>query len=87
MARGEVATKLLSAAWPPAPVREICARAQVGWSVGARAASRMVDTGELVVVDKREPTPGRPGRPPVVVAARSAIDANAHDAPFSFVDL
>ncbi len=84
--RGEIAVAMIKAAWPPAPVRDVCARAQVGWQAGARTASRLVDAGELVVLGTLPPTPGRAGRPAAVVAARAALQAQG-EPPRSFWDL
>lgn len=70
--RGEVAQAMLQAAWPPAHVAHVCERAQVGYGVGRYTASRLVQAGELVVLAV-DPQPGRPGRPPAVVASREAL--------------
>lgn len=69
--RGDVRLALAQA-WDagPAPVREAAQRACVGMAVARYTASRMVDSGELVVV--------QPGKPAVLarpVAAPSAADA------------
>ncbi|MBX3634022.1 MAG: hypothetical protein KF683_01265 [Rubrivivax sp.] len=59
---GPVATALLGV-WSeaPAPVREAAERAQVGYGVAKRTASRLRQCGELVVLSA--------GRPAVLAAA------------------
>ncbi len=60
--RGEISCALQEAARQgPGTVAEICHRAQVGMSAGRYTASRMVDRGDLVVLND--------GRPAVLVAA------------------
>lgn len=67
--RGEVSEALVRAAQAgPAPVRELAARAGVGYSVARYTATRLVDRGELVVLHG--------GRPAVL----AALPAAARDA-------
>jgi hypothetical protein len=55
-------------------VRQLCERAQVGFDVGRKTASRMVARGDLAVIDLMPSTgPGRPAA--VVVAADRATRA------------
>lgn len=63
--RGEISTALaLAAKSGPGTVVDICRRAQVGLAAGRYTVSRMVDRGELVVLEA--------GRPAVVVATEVA---------------
>lgn len=65
--RGEIANALSAAAKSgPGTVADMCRRAQVGMAAGRYTASRMLDRGELVVLEA--------GRPAVVVAAEVAAD-------------
>lgn len=73
--RGEIAQALIGAAWPPAPVRVVCERANVGLRVGRPTASRLLQAGELVVLGHMPATAGRAGRPPALVASRHALVA------------
>lgn len=74
---GAVALAMLKAAWPPARVVHVCERACVGYDVGRYTASRLVQSGDLVVLAVEPQEPGRPGRPAAVVASRAALDAQA----------
>jgi hypothetical protein len=58
---------LLDAAREVGTVRQIAARAQVGYGLARCTVSRMVDAGELLVLDER--------RPALVVAATSVVCA------------
>lgn len=63
--RGEISMALAAAAKSgPGTVADMCRRAQVGMAAGRYTASRMVDRGELVVLEA--------GRPAVVVSAEVA---------------
>jgi hypothetical protein len=65
---GDVALALLDAAREaPGPVLQLAHRAQVGYSVARYTASRMVDRGDLVVV--------QPGRPAVLGVAPAQVPA------------
>lgn len=65
--RGEIAVALaLAAKIGPGTVADMCRRAQVGMAAGRYTASRMVDRGELVVLEA--------GRPAVVVSAEVAAE-------------
>jgi hypothetical protein len=64
---GDFARALASAARQPGTVRQLCERAQVGFDVGRKTASRMLGRGDLLVLEVA-PTSG-PGRPPAVVVA------------------
>lgn len=60
---GDIALAICSAALQgPATVRELAQRAQVGYSNARYTASRLIDRGELVVLDGN-------ARPAVLVAA------------------
>lgn len=53
---GEVALALKQAAMEgPGPVRELAQRACVGYSVARYTCSRLVDRGELMVIEDRRP--------------------------------
>jgi len=53
---GELAQALCAAAASgPAPVRELCERAQVGYAAGRYTASRLVAGGALVPVQESRP--------------------------------
>lgn len=53
---GEIGRAMLDAAGAgPAPVRELAARAQVGYSAARYTASRLVSAGALRVVDEGRP--------------------------------
>ena len=71
---GEIAAALLEHAGAPASVREIAHRAQVSVPVARYTASRLVDRGELVVLDG-----GRPAR----VVRADAAPAPAAECPFA----
>lgn len=63
--RGDITAALVcAAARGPGAVRELAARAQVGYAVARYTASRMVTRGELVVVNDTRPqqlaVPGLP---------------------------
>jgi hypothetical protein len=64
---GAVRQALLDAAREVGTVRQIAARAQVAYGLARCTASRMVDAGELLVLDER--------RPALVVAATSVVAA------------
>lgn len=67
---GPVAQALIDAARAaPGAVRELCERAQVGYSAGQYTASRLVDSGALVVLE--------PGRPAVL----GAVTADEPEGP------
>lgn len=54
--RGDITAALVgAAARGPGPVRELAARAQVGYAAACYTASRMVKRGELVVVSAARP--------------------------------
>jgi hypothetical protein len=54
--RGELSQALVKAASQgPGPVRTLAERAQVGYSAARYTASRMVDRGELVVLEAGRP--------------------------------
>lgn len=77
---GDISRALLAAAAAaPGTVRELCERAQVGFDVGRKTASRMLSRGDLQVLEVMPPS--GPGRPPAVVgmAAASAPDAALSD--------
>lgn len=61
---GEIATALLDHAGVPASVKDIAHRAQVSVPVARYTASRLVERGELVVLDG--------GRPALLVRADAA---------------
>lgn len=61
---GEIALVLRSAAAHPGTVRQLAERAQVGYHHARYTASRLVDRGELVVLDGN-------ARPAVLVVAES----------------
>ena len=84
---GDFARALASAARQPGTVRQLCERAQVGFDVGRKTASRMLGRGELLVLEVEPPTgPGRPAA--VVVAAECAPAATRLDAlPRSFWEM
>lgn len=73
---GDIALALKSAAATPATVREVCQRAQVGVEIGRKTASRMVQRGDLLVVDFAEDALRNtgPGRPPRRVVSADAVD-------------
>jgi len=52
---GEVALALSTAAMQPGTVRELALRSCVGYDVARYTASRLVDAGELVVVESGRP--------------------------------
>lgn len=62
---GEIALVLRSAAVQPGTVRQLAERAQVGYDSARYTASRLIDRGELVVLDGN-------ARPAVLVAADAA---------------
>lgn len=67
---GPVATALLQAwAQAPAPVREVAQRAQVGYGVAKRTASRLRQCGELVVLSG--------GRPAVLAVPGTVLEPAA----------
>lgn len=70
---GDIARALLHHASTPGTVREVCQRAQVGYSVGAYTASRLLSAG-LLAPAADAPAPARQGRgrPPMVVQAAPA---------------
>jgi hypothetical protein len=68
---GDLARALASAARQPGTVRELCQRAQVGFDVGRKTASRLLQRGELEVLGVA-PAAG-PGRPPSVVVAAPRV--------------
>lgn len=74
--RGAVAQALLGAAraaGQAATVRDLCARAQVGFGAGSYTASRLVSAGDLLVVGSHAPPPGTPpraGRPAALLLHR-----------------
>jgi len=56
MPRGELSQALVkAAAQGPGPVRALAERAQVGYGAARYTASRMVDRGELVVLERGRP--------------------------------
>lgn len=73
---GEIRIALLEAAATPGKVRDLCARAQVGFDVGRKTASRMLASGELTVLEGAGQSPATtgPGRPAAVVVAADALD-------------
>lgn len=78
--RGEIAQAMMEAAWPPAPVAELCQRALVSSRAGRYTASRLIGAGELVVLEAPVPVatgglsaPRPRGRPASVVASREAL--------------
>jgi hypothetical protein len=88
--RGELSQALVKAAASgPAPVRALAERAQVGYSAARYTASRMVDRGELVVLEAGRPALlGVPSAPPVAPAGDEMgdhLDA-LHRAFFVFAD-
>jgi hypothetical protein len=84
---GDFARALASAARQPGTVRQLCERAQVGFDVGRKTASRMLGRGDLLVLEVAPAT--GPGRPPaVVVAAECAPPRKGLDAlPRSFWEM
>lgn len=69
-AYGPVAKALCdSARSSPGAVRDLCARAQVAYAQGRYTASRLVEAGELVVL--------QPGRPAVLGAPAGGVAAGA----------
>jgi alkylation response protein AidB-like acyl-CoA dehydrogenase len=64
---GAVRQALLDAAAEVGTVRQIAERAQVGYDLARCTVSRMIDAGELLVLDER--------RPALVVAATSVVAA------------
>jgi hypothetical protein len=71
--RGEVSQALAKAAQQgPCPVRTLAERAQVGYGAARYTASRMVDRGELVVLDVGRPA--RLGVPAVVPQAGVGVE-------------
>lgn len=67
---GDIALAMCSAALKgPATVRELAARAQVGYASARYTASRLVDRGSLVVLDGG-------ARPAVLVVADGATQAS-----------
>lgn len=89
--RGELSQALVkAAAQGPGPVRALAARAQVGYSAARYTASRMVDRGELVVLEPGRPALlGVPSAVPQTPAGDELADhLNAlHSAFFVFVEL
>jgi hypothetical protein len=84
--RGELAEALSTAASRgPAPVRELAARAQVGYAAARYTASRMVQRGELVLLDDVRPAllalplPDEGGQVPVAGELRSFWDTTDDD--------
>lgn len=66
---GPVAKALIDAAGEaPGQVRELCARAGVGYSAGRYTAARLVDAGALVVLNA--------GRPAVLASAGGGTTAH-----------
>lgn len=72
---GDIARAMLDHASTPGTVRQVCERAQVGYSVGAYTASRLLSAGLLAADADAAPAPraGR-GRPPRVVKAVAEPD-------------
>ena len=66
---GAVRQALLDAAREVGTVRQIAARAQVGYDLARCTVSRMIDAGELLVLDER--------RPALLVAAGSVAHREA----------
>lgn len=89
--RGELSQALVKAATQgPGAVRTLAARAQVGYSAARYTASRMVDRGELVVLEAGRPAllgvPTAVPQAPVGEAMGDHLEA-LHRAFFVFVDL
>jgi predicted transcriptional regulator of viral defense system len=69
--RGDIAEALSTAAsWGPATVRELAARAQVGYAAARYTESRMTARGELVRLSA--------GRPALVALPDPADDTTTH---------
>jgi hypothetical protein len=88
--RGELSQALVKAAEQgPGPVRALAERAQVGYGAARYTASRMVDRGELVVLQGGRPAVlGVPTAPPTAPAGDELgdhLDA-LHRAFFVFAD-
>lgn len=73
---GEVASALLERAETPGTVREIAHRAQVSVPVARYTISRLVERGDLVILDG--------GRPATVV--RAAADDEEQADPFELLE-
>ena len=71
---GDFAVALASAAREPGTVRQLCERAQVGFDVGRKTASRMVQRGDLRVLEIA--AVAGPGRPPAVVVSVDVVRGN-----------
>lgn len=72
---GEIARAMLDHASTPGTVRQVCERAQVGYSVGAYTASRLLSAGLLApATDAPAPPRQGRGRPPRVVQAVAEPD-------------
>lgn len=89
--RGELSQALVkAAAQGPGPVRALAERAQVGYSAARYTASRMVDRGELVVLEAGRPAllgvPSAAPQAPAGEQLANHLDA-LHRAFFVFVDL
>lgn len=78
---GEFSRALHSAATEPGTVRQLCERAQVGYDVGRKTASRMRQRGDLVVHDTPAPARPGPGRPACVMVAADKLSWSGLDGP------
>lgn len=84
---GDVALALATAARERGTVRQLCERAQVGFDVGRKTASRMVQRGDLRVLEIA--AAAGPGRPPAVVVSVDRVRANrgVFELPRSFWEM